>query len=129
MPKFGSQIDADGIPIVNVGYPENPGDVATKGYVDGPFLSDGSTLRDALAQANQDIEDAVAAAESKNSVTNSSTAPGGAATGDIWVNSADGNSIHIFDGSNWTAAQLGTDAIAPFAIAAKNMQSTTHLIY
>jgi len=69
-------------------------------------------------RAKRDAQNAQSTADGKNTVFYQATAPStvGRKIGDVWFNTADSHKMHRFDGSNWVAAQFGTNAIANLAI-------------
>ena len=64
------------------------------------------------------IDTAQATADGKNKVHYATSQPStsGNTAGDIWFDTDDGNKMYKWDGSNWTASQFGTDAIANLSI-------------
>lgn len=69
-------------------------------------------------QAKKAADTAQTSADGKNTVFYQTTQPPttGRKTGDTWFDTDDGNRIYRWDGSKWTAAQFGTNAIANAAI-------------
>ena len=69
-------------------------------------------------QAKKAADTAQTSADGKNTVFYQTTQPPttGRKTGDTWFDTDDGNMIYRWDGSKWTAAQFGTNAIANAAI-------------
>ena len=69
-------------------------------------------------QAKKAADSAQTSADGKNTVFYQTAQPSttGRKTGDTWFDTDDGNRIYRWDGSKWTAAQLGTNAIANAAI-------------
>ncbi|WP_392889133.1 phage tail spike protein [Eubacterium limosum] len=69
-------------------------------------------------QAKKIADTAQTSADGKNTVFYQTTQPPttGRKTGDTWFDTDDGNRIYRWDGSKWTAAQFGTNAIANAAI-------------
>lgn len=69
-------------------------------------------------QAKKAAATAQTSADGKNTVFYQTTQPPttGRKTGDTWFDTDDGNRIYRWDGSKWTAAQFGTNAIANAAI-------------
>ena len=69
-------------------------------------------------QAKKAAATAQTSADGKNTVFYQATQPSttGRKIGDTWFDTDDGNRIYRWDGSKWTAAQLGTNAIANAAI-------------
>lgn len=69
-------------------------------------------------QAKKAAATAQTSADGKNTVFYQTAQPPttGRKTGDTWFNTDDGNRIYRWDGSKWTAAQFGTNAIANAAI-------------
>ena len=69
-------------------------------------------------QAKKAAATAQTSADGKNTVFYQTAQPSttGRKTGDTWFDTDDGNRIYRWDGSKWTAAQLGTNAIANAAI-------------
>lgn len=69
-------------------------------------------------QAKKAAATAQTSADGKNTVFYQTTQPPttGRKTGDTWFDTDDGNRIYRWDGSEWTAAQFGTNAIANAAI-------------
>jgi hypothetical protein len=60
-----------------------------------------------------------------NTIFTQATAPTAFATGDLWVDTAVGNSIFVWNGSTWVAYQFGTSAIASGAITAALIAANT----
>ena len=69
-------------------------------------------------QAKKAADTAQTSADGKNTVFYQTAQPPttGRKTGDTWFDTDDGNRIYRWDGSKWTAAQFGTNAIANAAI-------------
>lgn len=69
-------------------------------------------------QAKKAADSAQTSADGKNTVFYQTAQPSttGRKTGDTWFDTDDGNRIYRWDGSKWTAAQFGTNAIANAAI-------------
>ncbi len=69
-------------------------------------------------QAKKAADTAQTSADGKNTVFYQTAQPSttGRKTGDTWFDTDDGNRIYSWDGSKWTAAQFGTNAIANAAI-------------
>ena len=69
-------------------------------------------------QAKKAADSAQTSADGKNTVFYQTAQPSttGRKTGDTWFDTDDGNRIYRWDGSKWTAAQFGTNAIASAAI-------------
>lgn len=69
-------------------------------------------------QAKKAAATAQTSADGKNTVFYQATQPSttGRKIGDTWFDTDDGNRIYRWDGSKWTAAQFGTNAIANAAI-------------
>ncbi|QCT71074.1 Gp37-like protein [Eubacterium maltosivorans] len=69
-------------------------------------------------QAKKAAATAQTSADGKNTVFYQTAQPPttGRKTGDTWFDTDDGNRIYRWDGSKWTAAQFGTNAIANAAI-------------
>lgn len=69
-----------------------------------------------IAEALQAAQDAQTTADGKIVSYFQGTAPTGAATGDLWYDTAHDNRVSWWDGSVWQPVTMGTDAIADDAI-------------
>lgn len=78
----------------------------------------GADLQSFMDGINSKALAAQTSADGKNTVFYQTAQPPttGRKTGDTWFNTDDGNRIYRWDGSEWTAAQFGTNAIANAAI-------------
>ena len=76
-------------------------------------------------EADQKATSAITSANGKNSIYHQDEAPTGGTykVGDLWFDTNDGYKIYTWDGSKWTAEQLGTNAIATGAIKASNIDA------
>lgn len=62
---------------------------------------------------------------SGNTIFTQATTPTAFKTGDLWVDTARGNSIFVWNGSSWVAYQFGTAAIASGSITAALIAANT----
>ncbi|MFB7890248.1 hypothetical protein ACFCZ3_19580 [Cellulosimicrobium cellulans] len=124
--------------------PSEPTSFASKPLVDADLI--GTTVRDALAQANDqlasipaeleslndDVEAARMSANGKSTVHYSTTAPAGTAhrVGDVWFDTANGNRISRWTGTEWTTALLAGPAMQDASITADKVLigGTTNLM-
>ena len=74
---------------------------------------------------NKDLSELANRVNGKNKVIYSGKEPDGMdfAVGDTWFNTSDEYTIYVWDGSNWSQAELGQNAIAANAIRAKHIYS------
>jgi hypothetical protein len=80
-------------------------------------MSDISDLEGNFQTISTDVSVAQTTADGKNTVFYTTAAPTGThKANDIWFDIDDGNKMYNWDGSAWTAAQFGTNAIANLAI-------------
>jgi len=68
-----------------------------------------------IGQAISDAADAQATADGKVTTFLATSAPTADATGDLWLDTDDGNKLYRWSGSAWVALPVGTGGIAPNA--------------
>lgn len=80
----------------------------------------------AAGTASTAAESARVLATGKNKIFYSATAPAsGMSSGDMWMDTAHGNSLYQYSGSAWTLRQLGQGSIAAGSITADEIAAST----
>ncbi|MGH3424267.1 MAG: hypothetical protein ACRDO8_06045 [Nocardioidaceae bacterium] len=76
---------------------------------------------DGITQALADAQNAQTTADGKIVSYFQATAPVGAAVGDLWFDTGDGNQQHWWDGGSWSDVPMGSGAIADAAVDAAKL--------
>ena len=84
-----------------------PADIATISSNTATASSKADTAYSAAQLASIAASDATTTANGKNKIFRTGTQPTATSSGDIWVNTSDGNLIKIWDGSTWQTARDG----------------------
>lgn len=124
------RLDAAQIEVVNL----NAANI-TVGTINGVQIAPGAIDLDKLSGtvsgmingAVDTANNAQTTADGKNTVFYQTAQPPttGRKTGDTWFDTDDGNRVYRWDGSKWTAAQFGTNAIANAAVTNAQIADAT----
>lgn len=85
------------------------------------------SLRQRTVELTGAIASAQTTADGKNTVYYSATTPAGGiyAENDIWFDTDNGNKMYLYDGSVWSPAQFGENAIADLSITNSKIKNAT----